>query len=132
MKNLEEVLSAPLTEDELEARGAGYYPSRIFDMPDGRTVVAWTYGLACAMPKADVIAFVIPARHWLEAGIACEDKPADNRFVIVPVRWKKVVRFLGERWERRFKRYCVRPESFPKPDELRILSRHMIPQPVRS
>ncbi len=128
MKTVKEILQAPFTEDELQARCAGFYPSRALETRDGRTVVAWTYGLPCVLPKADVIGFVISCRHWKEAGLEAENKSADNEFIVLAVTWKEVVRLVGERWEWRFNRYCVRPDSFPKPEELWTMKQYMTAQ----
>ena len=126
MRSFEEIMNDPLTSDEQEAMSHGYYASRVFEGNDGRTFVSWTFGLSCALPKADIIVFVIPSKSWTEAGIACPDEPPANAFIAIQVRWKTVVRLLGKRWERRFNRFCVKPQAFPSPDELELLRKNMI------
>jgi hypothetical protein len=126
MKTFEQVMSAPLTNDELEAMKYGYYASRVFESGNGRTVVAWTYGIPCALPKANIVMFVIPGKHWAEAGIPCQEQPAANTFFLVPVKWDDVVNLIGERWEYRFDRYCVHAEDFPNATELDALMGHKV------
>lgn len=119
-------MSDPLTNDELEAMKNGFYASRLFDDADGRTIVTWTQGLACALPKADVIVFAVPQNAWRETGLGNPDHLSENIYALIPVRWKEVVQLLGERWEQRFNRFCVKPEDFPSPEELAALLKQMV------
>ena len=125
MKTIEEILMAPLTRNEIEVRRHGYYPTHLLEGREGRTVVTWGYRLSCALPKADIIAFWVPGQRFVEAGLALNDGPA-NLSAIIEVSWDGVVHVLGERWERCFNRYCVRPKDFPTPEELQTLMKHMV------
>jgi hypothetical protein len=131
MKTYQEVVSAPLTDDELEAMAHGYYAARVLETPDGRTAVTWTHGIPCAFPKADLIGFTIPSRAWTELGIGYPATPGAMQYLVIVVPWSDVVRVLGERWERRFNRYCVMPEQFPTADEWEALTKFMIMPPQR-
>ncbi len=124
-RSCEDILSAPFTDVEFAVQEAGFYPSRVLPGANGRTVVCWTFGIACALPKADTIAFVVQAKNGPAIGLPASD--SESTFRLVVVSWKNAVRVLGHRWERKFDRYCVQPHQFPDACEFRRLAALQIP-----